>query len=201
MKIATSSDMKKPKQLNLFKADLRFFGGALLKGKRKALRPLSSKDPIHVVLKSQFASEKTSFLKHHNKRPIESIVRTMAIRFHIKVYSIAIQSNHIHIIIKIPHRIQYKAFIKAASSKIALHVMQAKSFKEFLERGDGPKFSKTFWEFRPFTRVLHWGKDLKRCMNYLKQNILEAVGFIEYKPRTNYYSRWLYETIPLTGSP
>ena len=31
-----------------------------------------------------------------------------------------------------------------------------------------------FWEFRPFSRIVNWGRDLKTCMQYLKQNVLEA---------------------------
>lgn len=62
--------MKKPQQLQLMKKDLRFFGGALLKGKRKNLRPLSSKDPIHIVMRSTFAKGNDSFLAQRNHAAI-----------------------------------------------------------------------------------------------------------------------------------
>ena len=39
-----------------------------------------------------------------------------------------------------------------------------------------------FWQFRPFSRVVSWGRDFKSCTEYLKQNVLEALGPVE-KPR------------------
>jgi putative transposase len=197
-----SSSMKKPIQYNLFKADVRFFGGALLKGKRKSLRPLSTKDPIHVVMRSTWAKKEYSFLKPVHTKAIHKILGAMGKRFQVKIYQTAVQGNHIHLVIKIPHRIQYKAFIKAISGKIAQTVMKAPSFEAFLENlsrngtsgGDGRKERdkiKSFWELRPFTRVLLWGKDFKKCLKYLTQNTLEAIGFIQYKERKNYYARFV----------
>ena len=201
--------MKKPQQLQLMKKDLRFFGGALLKSKRKNLRPLSSKDPIHIVMRSTFAKGKDSFLAQRNLSAIERFISIFSKRFHIRVYQHAIVGNHIHLIIRSPHRNQHKAFIKALSGKIASHVMGDQSFDVFWRsrRGDGVQQTKQglqdqekpqgFWEFRPFTRVMYWGRDFKKCCEYLKQNTLEAIGFVAYKPRKNYYARWLKETVPI----
>lgn len=44
-----------------------------------------------------------------------------------------------------------------------------------------------FWQFRPFTRILHWGKDFKNECYYLLKNTLEALGFIPYTKRKNHY--------------
>lgn len=199
--------MKKPQQLQLIKKDLRFFGGALLKGKRKKLRPLSSKDPIHIVMRSIYAKGNDSFLAKRNHAAIERFINTFARQFNIRVYQRAIVGNHIHLVIRSPHRNQYKAFIKALSGKIASHVMRDQSFDQFLgsKGGDGGQQAKSalrsqrkpqgFWEFRPFTRVMYWGRDFKKCCEYLRQNTLEAIGFVAYKPRINYYARWLQETV------
>jgi hypothetical protein len=75
--------MKKPKQLQLFKPDLRVFGGQLLHGKRRRLRPLSTKEPIHLVMRSSWCGESgamgvTSFLANRNKRPIYSMIQRTA---------------------------------------------------------------------------------------------------------------------------
>lgn len=37
-------------------------------------------------------------------------------------------------------------------------------------------------------------------MKYLKQNTLEAIGFISYKERTNYYAKWLGAPVEKQGS-
>jgi hypothetical protein len=44
-----------------------------------------------------------------------------------------------------------------------------------------------FWQFRPWSRVLYWGRDYKACCDYVKQNVLEALGFVQYKPRKHRY--------------
>jgi putative transposase len=196
--------MKKPIQYSLLKSEVRFFGGSLLRGRRKAFRPLSTKDPIHLVMRSVLAKGSYSFLRPENRKAIENILGAMGKRFQIRIYRIAVQGNHIHLIIKIEHRVLYKAFIKALSGKIAQAIMKAKSFDIFLEKlnpprgGDGEQ-RKGFWEFRPFTRVLHWGRDYRRTCAYLEQNILEAVGFSRYKPRKNYYARWIKEIAVPSG--
>jgi len=40
-----------------------------------------------------------------------------------------------------------------------------------------------FWQFRPFTRVLTWGRNFRVCCAYVIQNKLEAMGFVPYRAR------------------
>lgn len=42
---------------------------------------------------------------------------------------------------------------------------------------------------------MNWGKDFQTCAKYLKQNVLEALGFIPSTERKNYHAKWLKETI------
>lgn len=193
------------RQQSFFKPQNKFFGGALLKGKRKSLRPLSSKDAIHFVMRSCWARGNDSFLSKRNRELIGSILTNFSKKFGVKIYERAINGNHIHLLLRITNRVLYKAFIKAVTGKIACHVMGGQSFKLFSssrvnpERGDGVHtINKTqgFWEFRPFSRIVNWGSDFKNCVGYLKQNVLEALGFVSYKVRKNYYSAWLKENIP-----
>lgn len=199
--------MKKQKQFSFLKPHAKFHGGALLYKKRKSLRPLSSKDSIHFVLRSQWAMGQDSFLATRNRKTIERIINRFSKKFGVRIYQQAINSNHLHLLLRITNRILYRAFIKAISGKIASHVMGNQSFKLFSKaraKGAGhgssslktQELSQSFWQFRPFSRVVNWGKDFKKCMNYLKQNILEALGFIPYTKRKNYYSKWLRETVP-----
>ena len=205
--------MKKQDQHSFFKTHPRFFGGALLDGKRKSIRPLSKKDSIHFVLKSPWAMGQDSFLASRNKKAIERIIKKFAKKFGVKIYQQAINSNHIHLLLMITHRYLYRAFIKAVSGMIASHVMGQQSFLYFsksrrlLKSGDGVNDVKArdkkvdkpqgFWQFRPFSRVVNWGLDFKKCTGYLKQNALEALGFISYTPRKNYYRVWLMKTAPV----
>jgi hypothetical protein len=50
-------------------------GGTLNKGKRKLERPLSTRKSIHLVLKSDKAKGRFSFLNPHNKLLVNRILR------------------------------------------------------------------------------------------------------------------------------
>ena len=214
--------MKKPKQLSFFQdttGPQKFFGGALLEGRRKSMRPLSSKDSIHFVLRSSWAMGSDSFLAQRNRKQVDRIICRFAKKFGVRIYERAINSNHIHLLLRMTNRRLYRAFIKAVSGQIASHVMGQQSFLEFSRsrqkfvKGDGSKTSSGvqkseigrdvkngFWQFRPFSRVVNWGRDFKMCLNYLKQNVLEAFGFVKYKPRKNYYTAWTKHASPIVNT-
>ena len=191
------------RQLNLFKKDLRFFGGQLLHGKRKSRRPLSTKAPMHLVLRSSWARGETSFLRPQNKKSIETLISAVARKYGVTLYQRATASNHLHLLLRIECRKSYRAFIRVLSSKIALHIMRRKSFQQFKASlpkplwGDGGTTTEpqgkgqAFWQFRPFHRVLFWGRDFNTCKRYVLQNTLEAIGFLDYAPRTNSYAQWI----------
>jgi hypothetical protein len=40
-----------------------------------------------------------------------------------------------------------------------------------------------FWDARPFSRVVAWGKDFAGLKNYLHMNRLEAIGFSRHESR------------------
>ncbi len=229
--------MKKSKQLTLFpNQQKKFFGGALLYKKRKSKRPLSTKDSIHLVLRSEWAMGKDSFLARRNHQAIKHILIRFSKKFGVRIYQQAINSNHIHLLLRITNRTLYTAFIKAVSGQIASHTMGQQSFKVFasarkkFSAGDGFTASVSslsninaesesypdseavtnataihqtpegFWQFRPFSRITNWGKDFKQCTGYLKQNILEAFGFVNYKPRKNHYATWIKHAAPVFSS-
>ena len=191
----------------------------MLEGRRKTIRPLTSKDSIHFVLRSTWAMGSDSFLAKRNRRKIDQIITRFALKFGVRIYQRAINSNHLHLLLRITNRRLYKAFIKAISGQIASQVMGQKSFREFARSrleaysGDGSKSVKSepqklkteqrrlkltacFWEFRLFSRVVNWGRDFKTCVQYLKQNTLEALGFVAYQPRKNFYSAWIKNAAP-----
>lgn len=205
----------RPKQLSFFKPNRKFHGGALLLGRRKSLRPLSSKDAIHFVMRSEWAKGVDSFLASRNRKAVERIIARFAKKFGVRIYRQSINSNHLHLLLRISNRVLYRAFIKAVSGKIASHIMGEQSFKLFMnarsqrnnklnnsptekDAGGGAQTTEKkqgFWQFRPFSRVVNWGADFKTCSRYLTQNILEALGFVPYKRRKNYYAKWLHTTV------
>ncbi|MGE3681269.1 MAG: transposase [Bdellovibrionales bacterium] len=196
---------RKGQQLNLFPNESRrFFGGRLLLGRRKGRRPLSSTEAVHVVFRSSWARGENSLLKTYNKNPVIGIIRSVTHRYRVRIYRLAVASNHVHLILKFGSRDLYKAFIRVVTGRIANHVMKSNSFKDFIQtvlssglahldeiQGKGQRF----FQFRPFSRVLHWGRDYRTCCDYVTQNELEAIGFLEYRPRADRYATWYRETM------
>lgn len=213
------------KQLKLFKNSSKtFFGGKLLYKKRKSKRPLAYKRALHVVLRSSWAGGPYSFLRPKNRVFIEKLLVQTAARFRVKLYRKAIAGNHLHLIILCSDKDSYHGFISVVCGRLASHVMNYQSFKNFVkslnatirgsasgactaDAGGAPRTShatteafgtdQRFFNFRPFTRILNWGKDFTAGCSYTQINTLEALGFIAYKPRKDFYSRWIVKTYPL----
>lgn len=154
--------LKKFKQLSMFEPVPTAFGGSLLKGKRKEKRPLTTKKALHLIIKGDISVSGSLVIK---RNWIKKEVKRLAEKFFIIVYDKpGIERTHIHFTIKISSVENYKKFIKALTGRLA-QVLKIK----FL--------------FRPFTKIVEWGKHFKRTLSYVRQNTEEALGIRPYKPR------------------
>ncbi len=142
-------------------------GGSLLEGKRKGRRALSTKHAIHLVLKSNLKG-----VFSPGNRRLEQLIQNTAERFHIRVYSTALNWSHMHFVIKIKDRKNYNAFVRVLTSALAIKIRKYKNFA-------GKVFT-----LRPFTRILNWGRDFKNVLSYLEINQLESSGFLIRSKKT-----------------
>ena len=138
------------------------FGGSLLTGKRKSARPISTKHPLHLVLKSTGGS----YFNPTNSQ-LEKIIRTQAEKYSITIYDYALNWSHIHVLLRVPSRKDYLAFIRTLTALIVGYLSTALG-----------KNLKGLFDLRPFTRVVSWGRDFKRAFDYQTLNQLEALGMI-----------------------
>jgi REP element-mobilizing transposase RayT len=137
------------------------FGGSRLKSHPKRARPLSTKEPIHLVLRSEKARGAHSFLRV-SKESRAIFDKTCAKRG-VKIYKYANVGNHFHVVIRLGKRFSWNPFIRELTSRLAALVK-------------GPT---QFWTGRPFTRILHgWGKNFRTAMGYVVLNQMEAAGFL-----------------------
>ncbi|HEX4924063.1 MAG TPA: hypothetical protein VFV50_08255 [Bdellovibrionales bacterium] len=153
--------------------NVRIFGGAHLTSHPKEKRPISIKKPVHLVMRSHHAKGPRSFFRHDQK--ILALISKQGRRFGVKLYRYANGGNHLHMVILPESRRAFNAFIRSVTGLIARLVLGA-------QRG-APK-ELQFWERRPFTRIVEWGRDYRKVCAYLLQNTLEALGFSESRPRT-----------------
>lgn len=163
------------KQMNLNRQDFKRsqpFGGELLKrAKYRTARPLSTKKAMHVVIRSSQATGPWSF-KRFDKE-IERILNSAAKRFGVRVYSFANAGNHLHLIIKLGNRFTYAGFIRSITGAIALKVTRASKLKKLKQR---------FFDRRPYSRVVEWGRAFRIAKDYVQLNFLEAIGALPYSP-------------------
>jgi REP element-mobilizing transposase RayT len=156
------------------KEKVKDFGGALLKGNPRDRRPITAKRPMHLVMRSSLAHGEYSFLRGKRDRQIHSLVQKVAKDKGVKIYRFANSGNHLHLLVLPRSREAFNAFIRSISGLIARLILGA-------ERGNAKGLK--FWDARPFTRLLEWGRDFKVACGYVLQNKLEALGFIPYQSR------------------
>ena len=162
-------------QASLFrlKAEKKYFGGSLLRNSHaKEKRPITIKTPMHLVLRSDIAKGSRSLLNF--ERRVQKIIYNQGRKFGVKIYRLSNVGNHLHLLILPRSRRAFQGFIRAIAGLIARSVLRA-------ERGQSRGLK--FWDQRPFTRVISWGRDYARACEHLLQNTLEALGFLPYRPR------------------
>jgi len=99
----------------------------------------------------------------------------------VKVYNYTNGGNHLRLIVLPSSRKAFNSFIRSISGLIARLILN-------VERGKANGIK--FWDQRPFTRIIQWGKDFNRASKYLLQNSLEAYGFVTYQPRTQNFKKF-----------
>lgn len=141
------------------------FGGSLLKGNPKTARPLDSKLPVHLTLRTA-----GSWLRRPKTyKSVNEIVQATARKHGMKIYRYANVGNHLHVVLKISRRHAWAAFIRELTGRIAQWVREAM----------GLAADSKFWLFRPFTRIVRgWQRPFQLVKEYIALNLLEADGFI-----------------------
>lgn len=167
--------MRKTKQLSFAFLEVnaaRGFGGGLQKSHPKIKRPVSRTRAMHLVVRSSHAKGDRSLLR--KARRVVAIVMRQGKLSGVKLYRFANAGNHLHLIVRPESRESYNKFIRATLGLIAREILGAQK-----SCGRGLKF----WDARPFTRVLEWGRDYSLCAKYVLLNTLEAIGFSDHKNR------------------
>ena len=146
----------------------REFGGSLLAGKRKTMRPLSTKEPIHLVLKST-----GNRVFSPGDRRIENLIRNQAAKYKIKLFRISLNWTHVHAIIQIKDRKSYNSFIRTVTALLVSLISQIR------------KMDLTgLFDLRPFTKIISWGRQFKSLFGYHDLNDMEAFGMIRREKKT-----------------
>ncbi len=168
----------------------RLSHGGVLRNQRlgRRGRPLSNRDPVHLVLKAQRLCLGKGLGLRTYKRffLIQSLVQRYSLRFSVKVEQISIQGDHIHLLVRSRRRRALQNFLRVVSGQIAQEFIR----REILvvtdtpdrKTGAGGKKLK-LWLHRPFTRVIKGRRALVIVRNYIQLNEKEAYGEIVYQKK------------------
>ena len=154
-------------QLSLLKIETQY-GGSYSRGVAKTRRPLSTKKPVHVTLKSSKAVGDFRLTRY--RKEIQAILFAQAQRWNVKILERSINTNHIHMALFSKSRGSLQNFFRAVSGLIARKVTGAKKGRPFGR----------FWDEVIWSRIVEWGKALTTLIQYVQQNTLECLGLIPY---------------------
>lgn len=144
------------KQLSFFKKQTTEFGGENMKGRRKCARPVDSRRPLFLTLK---ATSSEYFLA--NKNEIEELLNAQSRRVGARIFSLAIQADHLHLAIQFGSPLLYRRWIRATTGLLARRLPGVR------------------WRHRPHSEIVNWGRHLGAVLNYIDGNRQEA-GLIEW---------------------
>lgn len=110
---------------SFIRSELRFGGTLTKKLKGRGARPVSSKDPMHLVLKSSKAIGRFGFGYKSNVRKVNEIVFKHCSKYGVKLIEYSNNFNHLHLLAKFPSRAVYLRFIRSLTGSLALAVSGA----------------------------------------------------------------------------
>ncbi|MBL7687127.1 MAG: hypothetical protein JNJ49_03760 [Bdellovibrionaceae bacterium] len=141
-------------------------------------RPLATNEALHLVLRSDRARGSKSLLKYDGV--VRAVIAKLALRHGVRVYRIVNAGNHLHITLKLSNQFLWHGFISGITGGIARTV----GFKRDENAKQG------FWNSRPFTRLIAWGRDYNVVKDYHTLNQLEADGAVPPRSQMLKPERW-----------
>ena len=137
---------------------VRRFGGALLKGNPRSARPLSTKRPLHLVMRSSMAVGKRSLLQPDRAGRVEKMVHRLGKHQGVKILRFANGGNHLHLLVRPRSRKAFHSFVRALSGVAARLSLERERGKAATKKSKNSYRSpEDFWDARPFTRIIDWG--------------------------------------------
>ncbi|WP_413558788.1 transposase [Bdellovibrio sp. HCB209] len=150
-------------------------GGTLRKSRKgRGARPLSSKDPIHLVFKINKAAVSKGLRSPRTFSLLNVLLRKYSRKFFVSIEQCSIQVDHIHILIRGGRRSAIQSFLRVLAGQFAQCLTDT-----FTTKHEGEKV----WKHRPFTRVIKGFKPYRIVRDYIQLNEKEALGMPYSKTR------------------
>jgi REP element-mobilizing transposase RayT len=167
---ALKREKLKAAELKFLKKHPLAYGGALrnTRAGRARPRPLATLNSMHLVLKASKAKGQWCFSRPAHAQKIKEIVKRFAAKYQIKIISFANAKNHLHLHVRLTRLHGYKPFIRAVTAAIAMAISGASRWN---------KVKESFWDYRPYTRLVTTKAGYLRLEDYIEVNKLEGLGY------------------------
>jgi REP element-mobilizing transposase RayT len=149
-------------------------GGDVRLGQRKIARPLDTKRPLHIVLRSSRAKRAWSMLRPELAARIRRKAGSLARRYDVRLYRYANVGNHIHVLATVRSRLALQSFLRVFAGATARLVTGARKGRPVGR----------FWDRLAYSRIVLWGREFSSVSAYVRQNQDEALGLRPYVERT-----------------
>jgi len=175
--------------------DHRFcYGGELRKSRfGRGIRPLSTKDPLHVVFKIRAGSLKKGLRNPVTYTLVNKLLMKYSKKFFVKIEQFSVNADHIHLLIRCYKRSLYHHFFRVLAGQIAQQLIQTaqqlvqsaqhliQPAQQLTDTQNKKKKGTGIWMTRPWSRVIKGYTAYKTVRNYVLLNKKEAEGTISYR--------------------
>lgn len=158
----------------------RYSHGGTLRQKRlgRKARPISTREPIHLVFKANREVVGSGFRNSKRFQILNQVIRKYSSRFHVKIDHFSINGDHLHFVLRAGKRTLFQSFLKVLAGQIAQRLLKEGLLKPVMKTSGGGLVK--LWKYRPFTRVVRSWSAYKIVLNYVQLNEKEARGKIKY---------------------
>lgn len=161
----------------------RFSYGGSLRNRRcgRGARPLSSREPLHLVFKANRWKVRGGFRHHKRFALILQLLQKYQAKFFIKVDQYSIQGDHMHFLIRTTKRSNYQNFFRVLAGQIAQQLEKEELLTVVTDTPAGEQAKHGLWKQRPFTRIVRGWRGYQIVRDYIQLNEKEALGQIPYR--------------------
>jgi REP element-mobilizing transposase RayT len=157
-------------------------GGGLEGGRRKVARPVSTQEPMYVLLRSTKAKGRYDMRIKECAAYVRTIVARQAETCNITVIQFANAGDSLHFLIKVPSRAAYLRFIRSVSGLVSRCVTGSQRGRATNASGrKGIKSKTKFWDVLPYSRICTDCATIKQAQGQIDRERKEDLGLLRAK--------------------